>query len=135
MSTVDPEVAVHEFERLCRARRINLDAMTEEESETFAELRNDIVSRIVSGDIAIDENGVVTMRIGGDKPTSYTFGRLTAAMLMTGTHANGKPKDDVEKLNSVIASITGKPPVEIGKLDIVDWKACGALVRLFLAAK
>ena len=127
------EVAEAEFDRMCTARRVNIDPeeMTAEEYESLLEVKQRIVRTIERGDLVVSENGdpIYTPPIPGAKP--ITFYRPTGATFMTMDGDDGNQARLVRILTEMTRSAKG----EISKLEAPDYVVCSKLANLFMAGR
>ena len=131
---VSLDVATDEFARVCSAHHIDVDveAMEEDERKNFATIERTIVKAIMNGRVTVDQSGTVTLipRDGGP----LTFKRMDGSVLMHRTKTGGDLSSN-ELARNIAAAMTEKPPSEIARLSLGDFKLAGALVGLFLAAE
>lgn len=125
------EVAESEFERMCNARRIELDPsdLDDDEKAEFAELRGAIVQLVMSGALVVGESGdpTYTPRGGG----ALTFHPCTGATLMAlETHGPGK---NISNLIAAMQEMTRSTPGTFARMEAADFRACSRLGKLFLA--
>lgn len=131
---VAAEVAEDEFLRLCEALDVDLDGMDAEDAESFEDIKRPIVRALRRGRLTIDEAGQPTVRLKfpiGDV-AEVTFYRPTGATIMAA--GDSRKKNEIEKLNLMMADITKQPSSVFAKMDYVtDGKLCQGITRLFLA--
>jgi|GEM_PF-2151254 len=128
---VAEEVATAEFERMCKAMRIEQDLaeLDEEELAGWKALCDPIVKDIMRGQLVINAEGLAVYTPIGGK--ALTFNAPTGATLMAlETYGKGK---DVSNMMASIADMTGTGKGELSRLPARDVQACGRLARLFLA--
>lgn len=139
------EVAEVEFERMCEAWRVSTDIAVmgttpiksaagdegQSEVEKFQELKDKVCRRIMNGTLVVDDAGLPTYTPPVANARPLTLSKLDGAVLISG----GRKKNEMEKLVEMIAGMTGRPPVEIGKLASPDLLFCGSLIALFFSAE
>lgn len=132
---VSLDVAKEEFARVCSAHHIDVDVevMDEDERKNFATLERSVVNAIMAGRVTVDQSGQVTLNARGGGP--LTFKRFDASVLMNGGAKKGGELSGNELVRNIAAAMTEKPPSEIARLSLGDFKLAGALVGLFLAAE
>lgn len=128
---VAPEVALQEFERMCSARRVDIDEskMSEEDRESFVDLRDKIVSAIVAGSLVVADDGTPTYTTRDGK--SLTFYPATGATFMAADDV--KEGKNVRKTVAMMTEMTRSEQGTFAKLEAPDFKVCLSLGQLFLA--
>jgi hypothetical protein len=137
MSTVAKEVAESEFDRMCTARRLDIDesTMDDEDKAKFAELKKPIIRAIMGGHVIVSEAGdpTFTPPVAGGKP--LTFHRPTGATFMAMDSKDGKYKGQLTAMASAITEMTRTTPGDVSKLEAPDFQLCCSLANLFLASR
>lgn len=127
------EVAEADFNRLCAARRVDIDEaeMDEEDLEKFHDLKTQIVKQIRRGRLVVtgDDGTCVYTPPNGKAITFYPT--VGAHLMAQDDHAEGR---NMAKTAAVFTAMTKSNKGDFAKLDLADVKACQALVGLFLAA-
>jgi hypothetical protein len=129
---VAPEVALAEFERMCAARRVDIDEskMSVADKKQFADRRKKAVDAIVAGTLVIADDGTPTFTPENPPKgvTAITFHEATGADFM----AADKFEGDISKTVAVAHSMTRLMGGEISRLRMRDFNLCLALANLFL---
>jgi hypothetical protein len=129
------EVAEAEFERMCQARRIDIDMteMDEEDTASFLDLKRKIMRAMQRGDLVVNEHGdpVYTPPVPGAKP--LTFYKATGATFMA--MDEGKDRGGITKVVASLTEMTRSVKGEISKLEAPDFQVCSAIASLFLASR
>lgn len=126
------EVAEAEFDRMCAAYRVSLDAneASDEELAEWREMRAPIVRDIMRGLIIVGPDGNPTYTPPGSA-TSFTFHPPTGATLMAlETYPGGK---NIANMIAAMADMTRTDRGEFGKLPLPDVRVANRLANLFLA--
>lgn len=129
---VAKEVAEAEFERLCRASRVELDDMSEEETKSLDDIKQPILRGIMRGRLTIDDKGIAHYTPPVENATPLVFTKFDGSVLMI---ARDNKSNGVRDSAGVIAEMTGQPVAKVAKMHLADLKFCGNLVALFLAAE
>jgi hypothetical protein len=135
---VGREVAEAEFERMCKSRRLvtAVEEMDDDDAAGFEDLKRKIVRAIQVGDLVITDEGdpVYTPPVPGAKP--LTFYKPTGATLIA-MDAKGPNDSDGNqvRLARAITEMTRTAKGEVSKLEVTDYRICGALANLFLASR
>lgn len=133
MSTIAKEVAESEFDRMCAARRLDVDAadMAADDLESFNDLKKQIVRAMMRGDLVVNEAGdpVYTPPVSGAK--ALTFNRPTGATFM----ATDSKKGNLTATAAAITEMTRSTPGDIAKLEAPDFQLCCKLANLFLSSR
>lgn len=137
MSKVAMEVAVAEFERMCKARRVCTDPAMLDDGDVagLADIRKKLTRAIVAGDLVIEDNGdpVYTPPVEGAKP--LRFHKPTSATYMA---MDGKDEDaqgSHMRMVRGITEMTRSNKGDVSKLDAPDYQVCQSLAQLFLASR
>lgn len=111
---VDPETALAEFTRMCKARRINLDDSdwTPEEKSWFENMRKTICDLISKGEVSIDQNDDPQFKFG---TPPIKLGKVTGAALLA---QDGKVEN--ARIFAALAAISGMGAVHFSNLEIHD---------------
>lgn len=126
------EVCEPEFQRMCAGRRIDtdVDEMSEAEKATFERHRDTVLRAMRRGHLVVNGDGDPEFTPpSGNKVLK--FARMTAATLVSIEKADGNNAMSM----AATAEMTGTAPSQISKLDIADFKVCGALAMIFLGAE
>lgn len=137
MSTIAKDVAESEFNRMCVARRLDIDEsdMDADDAEKFAGIKKDVVKAMMRGELVVNESGdpVFTPPVAGSRP--LTFHKPTGATFMAMDSKDGKYKGHLTATASAITEMTRSTPGDISKLEAPDFQLCCALTNLFLSSR
>ena len=126
------EVAEQEFDRFIEAMDIEADPleMDDEDKEQFKKQKSLVVSRVMAGNVIIDDAGqpVYTVKQGDGDP--ITFYEPTGASLMAMDRK--KKAEDIGKLYATMADMTKQPIKRFAGMKYRDLKVCIAITSLFL---
>lgn len=127
------DVAVAEFERMCKSRRVDIDesGMSADDLESFEDVKSKIVGAIKRGEITVDDDGTPTFTPPVPGAKGLTFYKATGATFMASDDA--KENDKVKKTVAMLTEVTRSAKGDIAKLEAPDFKICQALLQLFLA--
>jgi hypothetical protein len=136
-TTITKELAEQEFANYCEANGFDVDesAMSDEEKEDFAPIKNRFVKAAMAGRITVDGTKV-TYDISERSPSGFagdkvTISRPTGAAMMA---LDGyKETQGIRRLQSFMSAATGKEIQYFSKIDIQDWKFFQGVATLFLA--
>lgn len=125
------EVAQAEFERMCSARRVDIDEskMSEEDRESFVDLRDKLVAAICEGSLVVADNGTPTYTPRSGEP--ITFHPATGATFMAADDI--KEGKNVRKTVAMMTEMTRSKQGAFATLEAHDFKVCLSLGQLFLA--
>lgn len=137
MSTVAKEVAEAEFDRMCAARRLDVDEsdMDADDLEKFTDIKKNLVKAMMRGELVVNEAGdpVFTPPVPGAKP--LTFHKPTGATFMAMDSKDGKYKGNMTATAASITEMTKTTPGDVSKLEGPDFQLCCRLANLFLASR
>lgn len=127
-------VAVDEFERMCKSRRVDIDvaAMTPLDRALFENYKLQAVDAIVRGALVVAADGTPTFSpqdTPGMEP--FTFYAMTGGDLMAGDRVDGP-------INKTVATATSLTRCRVGaisKLQMGDFNLVLALTNLFLGSR
>ncbi|MEE9393704.1 MAG: hypothetical protein V3W41_14470 [Planctomycetota bacterium] len=130
-------VAEAEFERFAASWDLDTDtaSMEEEDRKSFEDLQRKLVRKIVSGSLAIGDDGCATytlMHPKSDVLTEVTFSVPTGAAVVGWDKY--KDRQNVHKLNAFMGACTKQAPATFAAMDFRDLKVCQAVALLFLAS-
>jgi hypothetical protein len=111
---VTPEVALADFERMCKARRIELDETdwNEEEKKLFTNLRKVICKEISLGNVKVDENDDPMFKFGSP-PIKLGKPKGSAMLAMDGKVENAR-------VFAALADISGMGVSHFSTFDVQD---------------
>lgn len=127
------EVAENEFQRFVDLMMLDVDVskMDVEESKSFNQQREIILTAIQRGNMVVDDEGQPIYTPVSDEGGPITFYEPTGATFMA---MDGKKKNaDMSKLFAAMADMTRQPPIRFAKMKNRDTKVCMAVFTLFLA--
>ena len=129
------DVAENEFNRFTEAMDldVNTEGMSADEKRDFTIQRDRILRVIQSGALVINDNGepVYTPQRSGGEVNPITFHEPTGASYLAMDRK--KIGEDMAKLFSTMADVTGTSSGLFGKMKNSDLKVCMAIITLFLA--
>lgn len=122
------EVAQADFERMCVARRIELDESdwNDEDKKSFAVLKKSIVKAISTGSLSIGEDGSPTLHVDLPEKKSFTFKKANGATLI---EMDGKT--GTARVFAALGVMAGVGPSAFGKLEVPDLNIAAQLFALF----
>lgn len=134
---IDRETALTEFIRYCDNNEFEYEesAMTEEEKESFSDIKKRFIKCCMEGRVEIDGTNLV-YTVSKLSPEGYAGDTVTVKR--PGGHAftsmdNFKERESIHKLHGFMSAITGKEIKYFAKVDISDWKFLQAIASLFLS--
>ncbi|MEE8574113.1 MAG: hypothetical protein V3T30_01770 [Thermodesulfobacteriota bacterium] len=129
------DVAEAEFKRFTDAMDldVNTEGMSADEKRDFTVQRDRLIKAIQSGALTINDNGepVYTPQRANAEVNAITFNEPTGASYLAMDRK--KVGEDMGKLFSTMADITGTSSGIFSKMKNSDLKVCMAIVTLFLA--
>lgn len=123
---VAPEVALEDFNRMCVARRIDLDESDwdDDDRKSFAALKKLIVKAICSGSLTVDDSGDPSYTTPSG--ASFKFKKATGATLIAMDGKTG-----TAKVFAALADMSGKATSHFGQLEVADLNLLANLFTLF----
>jgi hypothetical protein len=123
---VAPEVAAEDFQRMCVARRIDLDESDwdDDDRKAFAALKKLIVKAISAGSLAVNDEGDPTYT--APSGASFKFKKATGATLIAMDGKTG-----TAKVFAALADMSGKATTHFGQLEVADLNLLANLFTLF----
>lgn len=133
MGKIARDVAEAEFDRFIEANAIMTvyDGMEKEDRDSFGEQKERIVQAIMSGSLAVNEDGepVFTPQRTKDA-AALTFHEPTGASLMAMDRK--KKNEDIGKLYATMGDMTRTDAKTFSQMKMADLKVCMAVTVLFL---
>lgn len=133
MSTpkMEPDVAKAEFDRWVEAAGLDVDTkgMDEEDRKSLDLQRRRITLAIISGQITIDEDGLLSFKPSTGDTSLITFFEPTGASMMASDQR--KKNHDVAKSIAIMADATRQNSERFAKMVARDLKICLAINNLF----
>lgn len=128
---VSVDVAENEFLRLCAARRVETEELSDYETAKLLRFKAKLLPSIRRGHLVVNDNGdpVYTPPVPG-APT-LTFGMPYGANFVELDAESGEH----HTTQRAVASLCGVEVSVIAKLQGPDWRVCGALAGLFMNAE
>lgn len=132
---IDTLTAEKEFERFAESMDLDIDtnSMDDDDKQSFNQQKKRIVNAIMKGSLVVSDAGepVFTPQAAGKDVNAITFYEPTGASLMA-MDRKGRT-EDIKKLYSVMADVTGTSAGIFSKMKMRDLKVCQAIITLFLA--
>ena len=124
---VATEVAQQDFDRMCVARRVDLDESQwdEDDKKTFAKLKAEIVKAISTGALTVDADGAPTLLAPSGE--SFKFRKPNGATLI-----NMDGKTGTARVFAALADMSGRNTGEFSKLEMPELNLCARLYALFI---
>jgi hypothetical protein len=122
---VAPEVALQDFDRMCKARRIETDETdwTEADKRGFAALRGRICGRISKGLVTVDVNGDPTFCFG-NPPLKLGKPKGSSLIAMDGKTGNAQ-------IFAALADISGMATSHFANFELPDLRLLEDFFVLF----
>ena len=134
---IDRETAEQEFVSFCENNEIEYDesAMTEEELNTFSDIKNRFLKATMAGRVEVDGTSI-KYTISNFAPEGFKGEIVT--LKRPGGHAftamDGYKEDkSVARLVAFMSAIAGKDTKYFSKIDGSDWKFISDIASLYLS--
>jgi len=134
LTQVDEQTAVQEFDRFCRAARLKMDRIRDENSRRDLEGdRQYFIEEVMDGRITVDEEGWPTIHTDHDHPKlkAIKFDRRPKGSAWTAMDRVKKDKE-MAKIYAAMAAACGLTGKELENLDAVDLESVQTVFMLFL---
>jgi hypothetical protein len=131
---VSKDMAETDFNRFVELMDLDTDTngMNDEEKVSFEQQRGRIISAMMKGALAINDEGepvFTPQRSKNKEPITFREPDGSALQAMD----SKKKTEDIGKLYASMGAITGQPIKTFSAMKMADLKICIALVTLFLA--
>lgn len=131
---VDEETAKAEFDRFCRAARLRMDRVRDENSRRDLEAdRQYFIEEVMDGRITVDEEGWPTIHTDHEnaKLSKIKFSRRPKGSAWTAMDRVKKDKE-MSKIYAAMGAACGCSGKELEALDAVDLESVQTVFMLFL---
>jgi len=134
---IDPETAEMEFVRFCENNEIEHDEskMTDEEKETFGEIKKRIIKACMKGRVETDGTSMV-YTISDFSPSGFKGEKITIKRPQGNAYSamdSYRERENVGRLHGFVSAMTGKDIRFFSKIDVSDWKFFNSVAQLFLS--
>ncbi len=124
------EVALQDFDRMCKARRIETSGedWTEEDKKSFEEIRDRVCKHICAGDVIVTEEGDPQFKFGAPNAGPLKLGKPKGSSILA---MDGK--EGSAKAFYALADISGVSVKHFSGLDLADIRILEDFFILFFA--
>lgn len=109
---------------------IDTTRLSEEEAEDLNETRDAFVSAIESGLLSVDEEGHAIVNLSSGSPMKFRLPLGKDLMIMASSTDDKK----MVAMERFVCALTSKSTVEIGRLNVKEWKLAMRIVGFLSAA-